>query len=114
MSASLATGLVLYRLSESIKTSSQGKPDGPEVPDSFFINSPTDDKLDGLFLLFDFFVDNDVRIGNVTINDVKNGDRDQLVALVKALKAWEDRRHSLENSLQRSTAAVGPSMARYQ
>lgn len=105
MSTSLATGLVLYRLAESIKTSGdsdRGIRDGvPDVPDSIFPTTPNDEKLDGLFVLFDFLLDNDVRMGNVTINDVRSGDRDQLVVLVKALKSWEEKRRSMDNILVR-------------
>lgn len=114
MSSSLATGLVLYRLAESIKTNGSSdkglrSENGlPEVPDSIFPDSPSDEKLDGLFVLFDFLLDNDVKMGNVTINDVRSGDRDQLVVLVKALKAWEGKRDSLDNILVRHTAAFGP------
>lgn len=115
MSNSLATGLVLYRLAESIKTngdSDRGVRDSgtAEVPDSIFPTTPNDEKLDGLFVLFDFLLDNDVRMGNVTINDVRSGDRDQLVVLVKALKNWEEKRRSMDNILVRQTAALGPFM----
>jgi hypothetical protein len=98
MSKSLATGLVLYRLAESIETNGESDEGNhadygiPEVPDSAFPSSPNDDKLDGLFVLFDFLLDNDVRMGDVTINDVRSGDRDQLVLLVKAMRTWKDNR----------------------
>jgi len=113
MSKSLATGLVLYRLAESIKTNGEADKGNradygiPDVPDSVFPSSPNDDKLDGLFVLFDFLLDNDVRMGNVTINDVRSGDRDQLVVLVKALKAWEDMNKELENQLTRQAVTFG-------
>jgi len=113
MSKSLATGLVLYRLAESIKMNGESDKGNradygiPDVPDSVFPSSPNDDKLDGLFILFDFLLDNDVRMGNVTINDVRSGDRDQLVVLVKALKAWEDKNKELENQLTRQAVAFG-------
>jgi hypothetical protein len=117
MSKSLATGLVLYRLAESIKTNGESDKGNhadygiPEVPDSAFPSSPNDDKLDGLFVLFDFLLDNDVRMGNVTINDVRSGDRDQLVVLVKALKAWEDKIHELDNHSTRQVVGFGPYVA---
>jgi len=114
MSTSLATGLVLFRLAESIKTNGESEKGNrvdygiPEVPDSVFPSSPTDDKLDGLFVLFDFLLDNDVRMGNVTINDVRSGERDQLVVLVKALKAWEDQKKEMENHMLRQEVAFRP------
>lgn len=121
MSSSLATGIVLYRLAESIKTNGESDryPPGsshrrssstqiPDVPDNIFPATPSDEKLDGLFVLFDFLLDNDVRMGNVTINDVRSGDRDQLVVLVRALRAWEEKRKSMDSLLVKQTAAFGP------
>lgn len=114
MSGSLATGLVLYRLAESIKTNGDSDRGNrvdygiPDVPDSVFPSSPNDTKLDGLFVLFDFLLDNDVRTGHVTINDVRSGNRDQMVLLVKALKAWEDKKKEIENHLTRQVVGFGP------
>jgi hypothetical protein len=114
MSGSLSTGLVLYRLAESIKTNGDSDKGNradygiPEVPDSIFPSSLNDAKLDGLFVLFDFLLDNDVRTGNVTINDVRSGNRDQLVLLVKALKAWEDQNKEMEHHLTRQVFGFGP------
>ncbi|KAG5716742.1 Protein pob1 [Termitomyces sp. T112] len=88
-------GLHLLRIAESIK----GKPTSPPVPDSAFPQSPTDDKLDGLFQLFDFLLDNDVKMGSVSINDVRQGKRDKIVQLLRALKAWEDKRRALATSI---------------
>lgn len=89
LSQSLATGLVLYRLAEAIK----GKVPS-DVPDSAFPVGPYDEKLDGLFVLFDFLLDNEVRMGNVSINDVRQGNHDKIAQLVRALKSWEDKRKS--------------------
>jgi hypothetical protein len=89
LSQSLATGLVLYRLAEAIK----GKVPS-DVPDSAFPEGPHDEKLDGLFVLFDFLLDNEIRMGNVSINDVRQGNRDKIVQLVRALKVWEEKRKS--------------------
>jgi len=108
LSTSLSTGLVLYRLAESIKGNASG---APEAPDSLFPSSPTDEKLDGLFLLFDFLLDHDVRMGNVSINDVRLGNHEKLVQLVKALRAWEEKRQSLERSIGKQGAVLsGPFM----
>lgn len=49
-----------------------------------------------------------MRMGNVTINDVRSGDRDQLVVLVRALRAWEEKRKSMDSLLVKQTAAFGP------
>jgi hypothetical protein len=62
-----------------------------------------DDKLDGLFQLFDFLLDNDVKMGSVSINDVRQGKRDKILQLLRALKAWEDKRRALV-----STLTMGP------
>ena len=87
----LCTGLGLLRLAESIK----GQPSSPPVPNSAFPTDIHDDKLDGLFRLFDFLLDNDVKMGSVSINDVRLGKRDKIIQLLKALKAWEDKRKAL-------------------
>lgn len=89
------TGLALLRLAESIK----GRASSPPVPDSAFPTDPSDDKLDGLFKLFDFLLDNDVKMGSVSINDVRQGKRDKIVQLLKALKAWEDKRRAIVQSI---------------
>ncbi|TFK46951.1 hypothetical protein OE88DRAFT_1738995 [Heliocybe sulcata] len=101
-SGSLYGGLALLRLAESIK----GKPSSPPVPDSAFPSGPSDDKLDGLFRLFDFLLDNDVKMGTVSINDVRQGKRDKIIQLLKALKAWEDKRKILAQSI--SNPAIPP------
>ena len=97
----LCTGLGLLRLAESIR----GRPSSPPVLDSAFPADINDDKLDGLFKLFDFLLDNDVKMGSVSINDVRLGKRDKIIQLLKALKAWEDKRKALAVSI---TKATGP------
>ena len=88
-------GLALFRLAEDIK----GKQASPRVPDSAFPSGPDDDRLDGLFKLFDFLLDNDVKMGTVSINDIRTGKRDKIVQLLKALRAWEDKRRAIAHSL---------------
>jgi hypothetical protein len=92
---SLCGGLALFRLAESIR----GKPSSPPVLDSAFPSGPNDDKLDGLFKLFDFLLDNDVKVGSVSINEVRQGKRDKIVQLLIALKAWDDKRKAIEHSI---------------
>ncbi|KAG9317765.1 hypothetical protein JVU11DRAFT_1983 [Chiua virens] len=92
-------GLSLLRLAEDM----MGKPASPPIPDSAFPSGPNDDKLDGLFRLFDFFLDNDVKMGTVSINDIRQGKRDKVIHLLKALKAWEDRRKEIVRSLGQGT-----------
>ena len=96
----LCTGLELLRLAESIK----GQASSPPVPDSAFPSDIHDDKLDGLFRLFDFLLDNDVKMGSVSINDVRLGKRDKIVQLLKALKAWEDKRRALAFTFAKTSA----------
>ncbi|KAG2343720.1 hypothetical protein BDR05DRAFT_962839 [Suillus weaverae] len=103
----LFSGLALLRLSESVL----GKSPSPPVPDSAFPSGPDDDKLDGLFRLFDFLLDNDVKMGSVSINDVRQGKRDKISQLLKALKAWEDRRMDILRSIGAGTVQAGPFMA---
>lgn len=78
--------------------------------DSAFPSGPGDDKLDGLFRLFDFLLDNDVKMGSVSINDVRQGKRDKILQLLKALKAWEDRRMDILRSIGAGTIQAGPFM----
>jgi hypothetical protein len=68
----------------------------PAVPDSAFPAGPNDDKLDGLFRLFDFLLDHDVKMGSVSINDVRQGKHDKILQLLRALKAWEDKNQVAE------------------
>ncbi|KIK57636.1 hypothetical protein GYMLUDRAFT_75254 [Collybiopsis luxurians FD-317 M1] len=102
-SGSICGGLTILRLAEAIK----GRPSSPPVPDSAFPTDPTDDKLDGLFRLFDFLLDNDVKMGSVSINDIRQGKRDKVLQLLKALKAWEDKRKALAHSIGRSPVQAG-------
>jgi len=87
-------GLALLRLAESIK----GQPASPPVPDIAFPVDASDGKLDGLVRLFDFLLDNDVKMGSVSINDVRQGKRDKVVQLLKALKSWEEKRKFLSTT----------------
>ncbi|KAF7302766.1 hypothetical protein HMN09_00911700 [Mycena chlorophos] len=103
----LCDGLALLRLAESIK----GKPSSPPVPDSAFPRDPTDDNLDGLFRLFDFLLDNEVRMGSVSINDIRQGKRDKIIQLLRGLKGWEDKRRQIATSIGKGSAAAGGFMA---
>ena len=102
----LCGGLALLRLAEDIR----GKPASPPVPDSAFPTGPYDDKLDGLFRLFDYLLDNDVKMGSVSINDIRQGRRDKVVQLLKALKAWEDKRNAIAQSIGKGSVVAGPFM----
>ncbi|RPD67460.1 hypothetical protein L226DRAFT_529790 [Lentinus tigrinus ALCF2SS1-7] len=102
----LCGGLALLRLAEDIK----GKPSSPPVPDAAFPSGPNDDKLDGLFRLFDYLLDNDVKMGSVSINDIRQGKREKIVQLLRALKAWEERRRAIAESVGRGAVAAGPFM----
>ena len=70
-----------------------------------------DDKLDGLFRFFDFLLDNDVKMGSVSINDVRLGKRDKIIQLLKALKAWEEKRQALALSIATPGAFMTPTAA---
>lgn len=86
------TALALFRLAEAIK----GQPASPPVPDSAFPAHPYDDRaIEGLFSLFDFLVNNEVKMGSVSINDVRLQRPDKVAQIVKALKTWEDRKRLL-------------------
>ena len=100
----LCTGLGLLRIAESIR----GRPSSPPVPDSAFPVDIHDDKLDGLFRLFDFLLDNDVKMGSVSINDVRLRKRDKIIQLLKALKAWEDKRKMIDLNISKATTFTSP------
>lgn len=106
-SGSFYTGLAIYRIAEYI----QGKPSDPPVPDSAFPQGPNDDRFDGLFKLFDFFLDNDIKMGSVSINDVRNGKKEKILQLIKALRTWEEKRKALAKSIGRSGVHAGPFVA---
>ena len=97
-------GLAILRLAEDM----MGKSAMPPIPDSAFPSGSNDDKLDGLFRLFDFLLDNDVKMGSVSINDVRQGKRDRVMHLLKALRTWEDRRREIVRSLGQSPIPTGP------
>ena len=103
-SLSTGFGLGLLRLAESIK----GQPTSPPVPNFAFPADMHDDNLDGLFRLFDFLLDNEVKMGSVSINDVRLGRRDKIIQLLKALKAWEDKlkAHALSITLKATSPAA--------
>lgn len=95
LNGSICGGLHLLRIAESIK----GRQSSPPVPDAAFPTDPADEKVDGLFRLFDFLLDNDVKMGSVSINDIKQGKRDKVIQLLKALKGWEDKRRALAQTV---------------
>ncbi len=52
-----------------------------------------DDILDGLFSLIDLLLDKEVETGMVDVaDDVRPGNRDKVIKLLKVLRAWEKRR----------------------
>ncbi|KAI1795003.1 hypothetical protein LXA43DRAFT_993043 [Ganoderma leucocontextum] len=102
----LCGGLALLRLAEDIR----GKPASPPVPDSAFPTNPYDDKLDGLFRLFDYLLDNDIKMGSVSINDIRQGRRDKVIQLLRALRAWEDKRNAIAQSIGKGSVVAGPFM----
>jgi hypothetical protein len=103
----LLNGLGLLRLAEAIK----GRPLSPPVPESAFPVDDDDDTLDGLFRLFDFLLDNDVKMGSVSINDVRQGKPEKILQLMKALKAWEDKRKAITESIGKGSVHMGAFMA---
>ena len=102
-SGPLYGGLALLRLAEDIK----GSPSSPPVPDSAFPTSPNDDRLDGLFRLFDFLLDNDVKMGAVSINDIRQGNREKVGQLLHSLKSWEEKRQAVAMALAQDATVSG-------
>lgn len=101
---SLASGLILYRVAEFIK----GRTVTTDTPDSDFSSDPADEKLEGMFKLFDFLADNDVKMGSVSINDVRQGNKEKITQLVRALKNWEEKRKKVEETLSQRAVVSGP------
>ncbi|KAI0265884.1 hypothetical protein BC834DRAFT_876782 [Gloeopeniophorella convolvens] len=99
-------GLELLRIAEHIKGQRT-----PLVPDSAFPRSLDEDKLEGFIALFDFLLDNDVKMGAISINDVRQGKRDKIVQLLKALRTWEEKRHAILQSIGKSSMQAGPFVA---
>jgi len=95
-------GLSLMRIAESIR----GKPASPPVLDSSFPAGPNDQRLDGLFSLFDFLLVNDVHLGAVSVNDVRLGKKGKIIQVLKALKSWEDKRMEISQFLNASAGLV--------
>ena len=81
------------------------------MPDSAFSCGSNDDNLEGLFALFDFLLDNDVKMGMISINDVRQGKRDKIVQLLKALRAWEEKRRTVMQSIGNRPMQAGPFVA---
>jgi len=88
---STAYGLSLLRLTEDIR----GYACEPPVPDSAFPTQRNEERLDGLFRLFDLLLDEGVKMGMVSINDVRGGNPDKITQLLRALKNWEDERRGV-------------------
>jgi len=103
---SVCGGLELLRIAESIKGVR-----GHIAPDSAFPRGQNDDTLEGLFSLFDFLLDNDVKMGMISINDVRQGKRDKIIQLLKALRAWEEKRRVVLQSIGKSSMQAGPFVA---
>ena len=101
LSTSLSSGLILFRLAESIKYGREGAsarirsptPSDPVVPDSLFDNG--EERIDGLMKLFDFLLDNDVKLSGISMADVREGRTEKVSALVRSMKQWYDRRDAI-------------------
>jgi hypothetical protein len=78
------------------------------IPDRLFPRGPNDNKVDGLLSLFDFLLDNGVKMGTVSINDVRQGKRDKIIQLLKALRDWEEKRLAVLQSIGTSSMQAGP------
>jgi len=105
LSYSLSSGLILFRLAESIKYGQDianarlrsPSPDDPLVPDKLFEGG--EDRIDGLMKLFDFLLDNDVKLSGISMADIKEGRTDRIIALLKSMKQWKDQRDAIAKSV---------------
>ena len=64
------------------------------IPD----NSFSYNRLDGLLDMFGFFLDSDIKIGEICVNDVRLGkpENDKIIQLLKALRTWDKRNAGLQ------------------
>ena len=55
-------------------------------------------RLDGLLDMFDFFLDRDIKTGEICVNDVRLGkpESDKIIQLFKVLRAWDKRDAGLQ------------------
>jgi hypothetical protein len=56
-------------------------------------------------------LDNEVRMGSVSINDIRQGKRDKIIQLLRGLKGWEDKRKAIATSIGKGGAQAGGFMA---
>ena len=47
-------------------------------------------------------------MGAVSINDVRQGRQDKIIQLLKALRAWDDKKNLVLQSIGRSSMQAGP------
>lgn len=105
LSMSLSSGLILYRLAESIKYGQEfatarlqdPPPDDPVVPDSLFEDN--EERVEGLMKLFDFLLDNDVKLSGISMADIKEGRSEKIIALIKSMKTWKEQRDAIAKSV---------------
>lgn len=53
-------------------------------------------------------LDNDVKMGAISINDVRQNKRDKIIQLLKALRAWDDKKNLILQSIGSSSMQAGP------
>lgn len=49
--------------------------------------------------LFDFLVDNDVKLSGISLADVRDARPDKIIALVRSMKQWYDRRETIAKNV---------------
>jgi hypothetical protein len=99
------SGLELLRIAESIKDIRSSC-----APDSVFSWGPDHETLEGLFSLIDFLLCEDAKVGESSIDDVRRSNRDKIIQLLRALRAWERHRAILPSiGMSSSTPQGGPS-----
>jgi hypothetical protein len=101
LSTSLSSGLILFRLAESIKYGQDlanarirnPSPDDPLVPDKLFEGG--EDRIDGLMKLFDFLLDNDVKLSGISMADIKEGRSEKIITLLRSMKQWKEQQDAI-------------------
>jgi len=47
-------------------------------------------------------------MGAISINDVRQGKRDKIIQLLKALRAWDEKRRMIVESIGKGSMQAGP------
>jgi hypothetical protein len=49
--------------------------------------------------LFDFLLDNDVKLSGISMADIRDGRTEKIIALLKSMKQWKEQRDTINRSV---------------